>query len=276
MAEAELNDTQCYYHEVHHEHVLSREEEVALFQRLEANDATARDEIIRANLRFVIKVAYEFLNRGLPLSDLIQEGNVGLLEVIPKFDWRKGHRFSTYAAYWIRQSIQMALRKQCGLIRLPVRKSRALGRMSEYMGSFRLDHGREPTVMEMAERLDLSAEDVERLLQLRDGVLSLDAQLDEDGSCLLDTVAAAQDESPVDAVIRKQMTQKVARVFDYLGDREKRVLRLRYGFDNSRALSLRHTSKVIGLSQEGVRRIERRAIEKLRRPAIRQVVAELV
>jgi RNA polymerase primary sigma factor len=276
MAGEQKNETTLYLDEVQDEAVLTREEETALFKRLEAGDANAREEIVRANLRFVVKIAYEFLNRGLPLADLIQEGNVGLLEVIPKYDWRKGYRFSTYAAFWIRQSIQMALRRQCSMIRLPVRKGRLLGRINEHAQQFRLKNGREPTFQELSERVGASAEEIERLVMLRDGVLSLDAQDEEDDSRLLDTITVADAKSPRDFAAEKQMRSKVARVLDFLGQREKHVLQLRFGFESGKTLSLRRTSKIVGLSQEGVRRIERRALDKLRRTAIRQMVAGLV
>jgi len=276
MTDGQKNETTLYLGEVQDETVLTRDKEIALFQRLENGDLSAREEIIRANLRFVVKIAYEFMGRGLPLSDLIQEGNVGLLEVVPKFDWRKGFRFSTYAAFWIRQAIQTALRRQCSLIRLPVRKSRLLGRLSEHMQQFRLENGREPTSQELAERAGVSADEIERLMMLREGVLSLDAQDDEDDTSLLDTIAPEKAKSPRDVVLENQMQSKVARVMDYLGEREKRVLRLRFGFENGKALSLRRTSKIVGLSQEGVRRIERRALDKLRRPAFREMVGEFV
>lgn len=276
MTEAEFSESTALLNEIQDQPVLTREEERDLFKRLEAGDATAREEIVRSNLRFVIKVAHEFLHRGLPLADLIQEGTVGLLEVIPKFKWRKGFRFSTYAAFWIRQAIQMALRRQAGIVRIPIRKSRMLGRMSKQAQQFRLQNGREPTALELADSMDLTVEEVEGLLALREGVTSLDAQDGEDGMRLLDTLPAQDTKSPRDLVGEKQMRSKVERVFDYLGQRERDVLRLRYGFDNGRALSLRNTSQVIGLSQEGVRRIERRALQKLRRPAMREMVAGFV
>jgi RNA polymerase primary sigma factor len=276
MADGQKSETSLYFDEVQNEVVLTREEEVELFQRLERGDATARDEIVRANLRFVVKIAYEFLNRGLPLADLIQEGNIGLLEVIPKYDWRKGFRFSTYAAFWIRQAIQMALRRQCSLIHLPVRKSRLLGRINEYSQQFRLEHGREPTSQELEERTGVSANEIERLMMLRDGVLSLDAQEEENDTSLLDTITPPDAKSPRDFAAEEQMRSKVTRVLDFLGERERRVVRLRFGFDNGKTLSLRRTSKIVGLSQEGVRRIERRALDKLRRTAIRGMVVGLV
>jgi RNA polymerase primary sigma factor len=265
-----------YLNEVQNEPILTREEEKTLFKQLEAGDPAAHEKIVRANLRFVVKIAYEFVERGVPLPDLIQEGNIGLLEVIPKFDWRKGFRFSTYAAFWIRQAIQMAIRRQNGMIRLPIRKSRMLGRLSEEVCQFSLEHGREPTADELAPRLKLSVKDTEQLMGMREGVLSLDARSDENAPTLLDTVAEPEAKSPRTAAEQKQMRSKVGRVMDYLGERERRVVRLRFGFVNGRALSLRRTSKVIGLSQEGVRRIEQRALGKLRRPGLRRMVAGLV
>lgn len=276
MGDQQGNETTAYLDEVQDEAVLNRDQEIELFQRLEAGDESAREEIVRANLRFVVKIAYESINRGLPLADLIQEGNVGLLEVIPKYEWRKGYRFSTYAAFWIRQAIQMALRRHCSLIRLPVRKSRMLGRMNQQAQQTRLETGREPTAEELAERMDTTVEEIERLMQLRDGVLSLDAQDEEDEVRLMDSIAEVNALSPRDVAADNQVTAKVARVLDFLGERERRVLRLRFGFDNGRALSLRSTSKVVGLSQEGVRRIEQRALDRLRRPALQRMVAGLV
>ncbi|MCX8036234.1 MAG: sigma-70 family RNA polymerase sigma factor [Candidatus Sumerlaeia bacterium] len=276
MTEYMDNDAGLYMDEVQSECVLTREQEVALFQRLERGDAEAREEIVRANLRFVVKIAYEFVNRGLPLADLIQEGNVGLLEVIPKYDWRKGFRFSTYAAFWIRQAIQMALRQHASLIRLPVRKSRMLGRLNREMQQLRQEIGREPTSYELAERMDTTVEEVERLMMLREGVLSLDAQENEDDAPLLETMADDEALSPREIAAGKQIRGKVARVLDYLGERERRIVRLRFGFESGRTLSLRKTSKLVGLSQEGVRRIEQRALDKLRRPALQKMVAGLI
>ncbi len=276
MTEYMDNDAGLYMDEVQSEGVLTREQEVALFQRLERGDAEAREEIVRANLRFVVKIAYEFVNRGLPLADLIQEGNVGLLEVIPKYDWRKGFRFSTYAAFWIRQAIQMALRQHASLIRLPVRKSRMLGRLNREVQQLRQELGREPTSYELAERMNTTVEEVERLMMLREGVLSLDAQESEDDAPLLETMAAEEAVSPREIAAEKQIRGKVARVLDYLGERERRIVRLRFGFESGHTMSLRKTSKLVGLSQEGVRRIEQRALGKLRRPALQKMVAGLI
>ena len=151
-----LNDEIRYYlDEIAKHKVLTREEEIALFQRLEAGDELARGEIVEANLRFVIKIALQFSNRGMSIADLIQEGNIGLLDVVSKFDWRRGFRFSTYAAFWIRQAIQLATRKQANVIRLPIRKSRMLGHVSESIRTFAAAHNRPPTNRELALLLEI-------------------------------------------------------------------------------------------------------------------------
>ncbi|MFH0793388.1 MAG: sigma-70 family RNA polymerase sigma factor [bacterium] len=268
--------TQIYLREIGGSKILTKEEEIALFKRLEARDESVREEIVQANLRFVVRIASTFAGKGLSMSDLIQEGTIGLLEVIDKFDYHKGFRFSTYAAFWIRQSIQLALRKNGCLIRLPIRKSRMLGKIGEFVANRAKNTGKEPTLQELAEFTSLPEKKLERLLRLRDSVLSLDSVNTEDGSSLLDTVPAPQESTPFEACHRKQMKEKVSQVMGYLNEKERRVLRLRYGFERGKALSLRGASRYVGLSQEGVRRVEHKALGKLRRPSIRAYIAGLI
>ncbi len=272
---SETGGLSAYMAEVGVHPVLSKKEEIDLFKELEQGCSGAREKIIRSNLRFVIKVAQQFIGRGLPLEDLIQEGNIGLMEVVGKFDYRRGFRFSTYAAFWIRQAIQQALRKQCGLIRLPVRKGRMLGCMSGVVGQFRADNGRDPTTRELADEFDTSEETIDRLLKMRETVLSLD-ETHEGGAALSETIASESAPSPFEEAAEKERCDKVREVMDFLGERERHVVRLRFGFHGEPSLSLRHASRVVGLSQEGVRRIEQKALAKLRRPAISQRVAGLL
>jgi RNA polymerase primary sigma factor len=273
-----LNEEMKYYlAEVAKHPVLTREQEVELFKRLEAGDESAREKIVEANLRFVIKMAVGFAGRGVCLADLIQEGNIGLLEVVDKFDYRKGYRFSTYAAFWIRQAIQMALRKQCNIIRLPIRKSRLLGHVSEAISTFTQTHGRAPSIRELALILDVDEAKLEHLMQLRDSVLSLDSEpADEESSQLLSKVRDDRTPSPVDYCLEQEKRQRVGAVLNTLTPREQQVLRLRFGFLDGNTMSLRSTSKCVGMSQEGVRRVERKALKKLRRPAIRSQIAGLL
>jgi RNA polymerase primary sigma factor len=272
---SEHDGLSAYMAEVGVHPVLSKREEIALFKKLEEGSPGAREKIIRSNLRFVIKVAQQFIGRGLPLEDLIQEGNIGLMEVVGKFDYKRGFRFSTYAAFWIRQAIQQALRKQCGLIRLPVRKGRMLGCLSGVVGQFRADNGRDPTTRELAEEFDTSEESINRLLKMREAVLSLD-ETHEDGASLRETIPEMSTPSPLDEAEEKERCERVREIMDFLGERERHVVRLRFGFHGGKSLSLRHTSRIVGLSQEGVRRIEQKALAKLRRPAISDKVAGLL
>ncbi|MBI1293123.1 sigma-70 family RNA polymerase sigma factor [bacterium] len=270
MADSYFNEDglQDYLKRVGSHRLLSREEEVELFQRLEAGDESARDEIVRCNLRLVIKIAMQFKGMGVCMSDLIQEGNIGLLHVIGKFDWRRGFRFSTYAAFWIRQEIQGALRNAGSLIRLPIRKSRLVCRINEVSRYFARTEGREPGVDEIALFLDVDPVKVEELMPMRERVLSLDADSPTEGYSLLDTVPQVGP-APYESLNRAQVTAVVRDALDFLTERERNIMELRFGLNDGKAHSLRKTSRKVGLSQEGVRRIERRALDKLSRPAIR-------
>ncbi|MCX7020429.1 MAG: RNA polymerase sigma factor RpoD/SigA [bacterium] len=262
--------------EVAQNKVLTREEEIALFKRLETGDETARQEIVEANLRFVIKIALGYANRGVPVSDLIQEGNIGLLDVIDKFDYHKGYRFSTYAAFWIRQAIQLAMRKQCNVIRLPIRKSRFLGHVNEAMNHFSQTHGRMPTNRELALILDIDEDKLEQIMSLKDSVLSLDMETDEEGTQLLNKIRDDSTPSAYDHYAESERRQIVQKAMDTLTDKERKVIHLRYGFGGEADMSLRTASKVVGMSQEGVRRVERKALKKLRRPAVRAIMCGLL
>lgn len=270
-------EVRFYLREISRTKVLSREEEIRLFVRLNRGDESARTEIVEANLRFVLKIALSFAGRGVSLADLIQEGNVGLLEVISKFDYRKGYRFSTYAAFWIRQSMQLALRRQNNVIRLPIRKGRLLGQLKQKISDYTQSHGRPPTIRELSLLVDMDEQKLEHLMQLRDSVLSLDCEEDyEFHTQLADKLRDDVTPSPADHYLAKERRRQLAHVLTTLTDKEQQILKLRYGFGTGRDLSLRTTSRVVGMSQEGVRRLERKALKKLRRPAVRAMVAELL
>lgn len=276
MKATQNEDLKPYLKDIARRPLLSREQEVSLFERLEAGDESAREIIVESNLRFVVKMAVSFMGRGVSLSDLIQEGNIGLLEVVDKFDYRKGYRFSTYAAFWIRQAIQLALRKQCNLIRLPIRKSRFLGHLTEAINELTQANGSAPAVGELAAKLNVPAEDLEHLMQLRDSVLSLDSESDEEGTQLLNRIPDSQSPSPREHCLREEARRRVASALESLSEREQKVLRLRYGFHDGENRSLRSTSKLVGMSQEGVRRVERNAISKLRRSGAHHAVLALL
>ncbi len=260
---------QDYLKKIGKHHVLTREEEVAVFQRLEGGDESAREEIIQCNLRLVVKIALQFKGCGVPISDLIQEGNIGLLNVIDKFDWKRGFRFSTYAAFWIRQEVQAALRNQGVMIRLPIRKARLMGKIADAMRVFNAMEGRDPNVEEIADYIGVEVDKIKMMMPMREAIVSLDAERTEDGGRLIDILPHENTPSPMDRISEYQTRQAVSDALDFLSDRERKVMELRFGLRGGRALSLRKTSKLVGLSQEGVRRVEARALDKLQRPAIR-------
>lgn len=257
-------------------HVLNREEEMALFQRLEAGDEDAREEIVRCNLRFVIKIAMQYKGMGVPLADLVQEGTIGLLHVIGKFDWRRGTRFTTYAAYYIRQEVQACLYRQASMIRLPVRKARVLGKIQEYIRTTQEREGREPQAPEIALELGVETDLVEMLLGMRHSVSSLDAEVDEEGRVAAESIPDTDAVVPGESLNAEQSQAAVIGLLDVLSDREREVVGLRFGLGGGTARSLRGASKVIGLSQEGVRRVENRALDKLRRPTVRARFEQLM
>lgn len=266
---------QDYLKTISDHHILTREEEVALFQRIEAGDESAREEIVQCNLRLVVKIAFQFRDCGLPMADLIQEGNIGLIYVTSRFDWRRGFRFSTYAAFWIRQEIQAAIRNNSSMIRLPIRKARLMGRISEAIRHFNSCEGRDPNMEEISLFVDVPMEKLEVLMPLRESMVSLDAERTEDGGNLFDSIP--QDAPAAYERLNDEQTGVAVRsVLGFLSDRERTIIEHRFGLNESgRALSLRKTSRKVGLSQEGVRRIERRALEKLQRPAIRAKLSGL-
>ena len=265
-----------YLKEISRHRVLTKEEEYSLFERLRQGDESVRGEIIACNLRLVVRLAQRFQSKGLTLEDLIQEGNLGLLEVINRFDHNLGFRFSTYAAFWIRQSMQVAVRKQGSLIRLPVRKARQLGKMSEVVQEYHSLYGRAPDHAEIAERLQVSERHVRDLVQLSKTALSLDAPLDEEGSTLRDRVADDRSPLPSESSMEKEMTKKINQALGQLTEREHSILRLRFGLHGQKSRSLRNISRHVGLSQEGVRRVEQRALAKLGRPHMRNQLAGLI
>ncbi|MCL5271660.1 MAG: RNA polymerase sigma factor RpoD/SigA [bacterium] len=266
-----------YLGEISKFRVLTKEEEFELFERLRNGDETVRERIVKCNLRLVVRLAQRFLGKGLSLEDLVQEGNIGLMDVIDRFDHTLGFRFSTYAAFWIRQAIQVAVRKQGSLIRLPVRKARQLGRMSEIFHEYQCVHGRLPTADELAERLDCTVDQIVELLQISRTSMSLDSPLgDEDGVTLQDYLADPNARMPSDDSMRQELNYKLQQVLAQLSERETSILQLRFGLAGRKARSLRNISRKIGLSQEGVRRVEQRALAKLSRPHMRRQLAGLI
>jgi len=265
-----------YLQEIGQNPVLGKQEECDLFEKLHSGDESARKEIIECNLRLVVKLALRYRGRGVALEDLVQEGNIGLIDVIDRFDHTLGYRFSTYAAFWIRQAMQVAIRRHGSLIRLPVRKARLLGKMSGFVKEYQLINGKAPTLGEVAERLELTESQAESLVGLSRIALSLESPVDEEGTRLKERIPDTDAVSPAEQSMKNEMKSRVYKVLGRLNSREHSVLDLRYGLHGQEPGSMRKVSKKIGLSQEGVRRVEQRALAKLNRAHLRRHLSGLI
>jgi RNA polymerase sigma factor (sigma-70 family) len=253
-----------YLKEISRIALLTREEEGELARRIRAGDDAAKQRLVEANLRLVVQVARRYLNRGLPLSDLIEEGNIGLLRAVDKFDPARGVRFSTYAVWWIRQAVARALANQARTIRLPVHVELLLGRYKREHERLTQTLGRAPTAAEMAGALGTSEDQVNELAELRLPPISLDAPVADDARRLVDTIA---DESadPAAALTRLfQARADLAAVLDDLAPNERTVLRRRFGLDGDEPETLEAIGRRLDYSRERIRQLEASGLRKLR------------
>jgi RNA polymerase primary sigma factor len=253
-----------YLAEVRRKPIPTPEEEIELGRRIRSGDERALHELVERNLRFVVQVASKYKGYGLPLADLINEGNLGLLHAARKFDSERGVRFITYAVWWIRQAILHALAKGGGAVRLPLKQAEALSKLRQKFEEMRQATGTEPTIQELALALRMKPEEVEDLLRVYRPQLSLDAPIkDESEATQLDFMRSGSIPSSEDTYFYSSMVTEVHNLLEHLDVREARILRARFGFDG-KPKSLAAIGRELGLSRERVRQIEARARNKLR------------
>jgi RNA polymerase nonessential primary-like sigma factor len=270
-----LNDiTQMYLHEIGQNPLLSAEEELALARRAKDGDFAARQAMIERNLRLVVSIAKHYLNRGLALADLIEEGNLGLIHALDKFDPERGFRFSTYATWWIRQSVERAIMMQVRTIRLPVHVVKELNIVLRALRHLETNTERDPSLEDVAHLLGKSVAQVRRVLGYREHVSSLDAPLDIDP--MLSVGEALPDESSLTPELLLQNAEIEVWVKQWLsdlGDRQRHIIESRYGLNGQESMTLEELAEQLGLTRERVRQIQLEALQQLRKRLRRQGVS---
>ncbi len=265
-----------YFHDIEDSHPLSREREVLLAERITKGDMEARDELVQANLRFVVDVARQFQNRGLSMAELVSAGNMGLMKAADRFDGTRGFKFISYAVWWIRQSIMQTLTDQTRTVRVPVTRQSLLRDINKASKALGGEH-RDVTTAEIAEELGVAeAEVLETMLKGRPEA-SLDRTFEEgDDRSLLNTIADESNGSPDDAVMDQDSRSQIETVLAALDQRERYIVRCYYGLDGEEPLTLEQIGDLMSLTRERVRQLKERALGKLRHPERYQYLAPLV
>ncbi|MGZ3599932.1 MAG: sigma-70 family RNA polymerase sigma factor, partial [Ktedonobacterales bacterium] len=272
---AQSDSLRLYLREISRVPLLSAQDELALARRVERADRQARNHLIEANLRLVVAIAKKYVGQGLPLEDLVGEGNIGLIRAVAKFDPSKGFRFSTYATWWIKQAITRSILEGTRAVRLPVYIMEEVMRVKRTTRQLYQELGREPTPAQIGERLGITGDRVNELLIWAEKVFSLDAPLsEEEENSLGDIIEDAQTQGPADSTDRAMLREEVRRVLSNLTPRERQVIALRFGLVDDHDHTLEEVGKKLKVTRERVRQIEERAIRKLRHPQSSRVLKE--
>ena len=257
-----------YLKEIGKVSLLSADEEIELAKRMEKGDEAAKKRLAEANLRLVVSIAKRYVGRGMLFLDLIQEGNLGLIKAVEKFDYIKGYKFSTYATWWIRQAITRAIADQARTIRIPVHMVETINKLIRVSRQLLQELGREPTPEEIAEEMDMPVDRVREILKISQEPVSLETPIgEEEDSHLGDFIQDDNVPVPADAAAFTLLKEQLVEVLSTLTDREQKVLRLRFGLDDGRARTLEEVGKEFNVTRERIRQIEAKALRKLRHPS---------
>jgi RNA polymerase primary sigma factor len=264
-----------YLKEISRISLLKREEEVELGRRIRAGDQEALQQLVEANLRFVVSIANKYRACGIALLDLINEGNIGLMEAAKRFDPERGVKFISYAVWWIRQAIMQALAEQCGSVRLPLKQAGLLYKIREKYEAMSKELGKEPNTADLAQALGLKVGDVEEIMRVSRKALSLESPIGEDSDTQYLDLMVADNIPPVDTeLIKESLSQEIENLLNDLEPREKNVIQMRFGIGTDGPLTLEKVGEKLGLSRERIRQIEKKAKKKLLKKAKGRALAD--
>lgn len=267
--ELTINDpVRMYLKEIGKISLLSLDEETELSKKIAEGDEMAKNRLAESNLRLVVSIAKRYVGRGMLFLDLIQEGNIGLMKAVEKFDATKGYKFSTYATWWIRQAITRAIADQARTIRVPVHMVETINKLSRFQRQLTLELNREPTDEELAEKMNMSPEKIREVIKIAQDPVSLETPIgEEEDSHLGDFVPDESNMSPEDFTVHEMLKEEISDVLLTLTEREEQVLRLRFGLDDGSSKTLEEVGQMFGVTRERIRQIEAKALRKLRHPS---------
>ncbi len=255
-----------YLHEINKTPLLTREEEQELARRVQKGDQEALDQLVRANLRFVVSIAKQYANQGLSLEDLINDGNLGLIKAAHRFDPERGYKFISYAVWWIRQAMLQSLAEHSRIVRLPLNRAGTLYRIGKVARQLDQELGRAPTPEEIAERLDISPQEVEETMSIANTHVSLDDPYsdEKDDNALVDYLTDENQPSPDEPTWERALSEDMEKALATLSEREQKILRLYFGLGGQEPMTLEEIGREMGLTRERIRQIKEKAIQRLR------------
>jgi RNA polymerase primary sigma factor len=256
-----------YFQEIGKVDLITPEEEIDLASRIKKGDRGALEKLTKANLRFVVSVAKQYQNKGLPLSDLINEGNLGLIKAAQKFDETRGFKFISYAVWWIKQSIMQAIADQSRMVRIPLNRVAALTKIGKAFGTLEQEYEREPSAEEIASELDMDVDEVDYALKIAGRTVSMDAPLkqgDDNKNSLLDIMSNEHESTPDNELMKQSLRYEIERSLSTLSDREAEVIKLYFGINRENSQTLEEIGERLNLTRERVRQIKEKALLRLR------------
>ena len=259
----ESSSVSLYMKDIERVPLLSRDEEYTLALRAKNGDSYARNRLLEANLRFVVSIAKQYQNRGLPLADLISEGNLGLITALDKFEPEKGYHFISYAVWWIRQSILKAIGEKSRMIRLPMNRAADLAQVMQVKAKMEKDGDCDVCIEDLAAECGLSKEDVVELMQISREISSLDAPVGTDESASFGDFIESENDKPDDVVMEEALKASVNKILDTLPARERAIIELRFGLNNKKPMSLKEVGELYNLTKERIRQIEKKVLTQL-------------